>query len=359
MVCALGISRSARRAVPAHGRLQVHAFWETTFWLVNGALFVLVGLEARAVFDSPTVDAGRAASLIGQGLLLAALLMLVRVAWLFLTAWAVRLLDRRPRQRELRVPWRLRLVAAWSGMRGGISLAAALSVPLTVDGEPFADRDAILVLTFVVVGTTLLVQGATLPLAIRWAQRERPRRPAPHPRPHPGLRSGLQPEAATAQTATTTGRDEEATALVAAVAALSTAADEHLTRTAEEDPAARGPVEALRRSVHPAHSALDQDEREQLRQLQHSTLQRKREVLAELVKRGDLEDTQMWRLQERLDLDEALLLLDSTLPTVTTSTRPDRSPVQSGTPDGGGRAPNDREGVRQTTAAGQPVTDRL
>ena len=319
VVCALGISRAARQAVPAHGRLQVHAFWETTSWLVNGSLFVLVGLEARSVFDSPALDAGRAGTLIGQGVLLAALLMAVRVAWLFATAWLVRLVDRRPAQRELRIPWRLRLVAAWSGMRGGISLAAALSVPLSVDGVPFPGRDVVLVLTFVVVGTTLLVQGATLPLAIDWARRSRK---SSHP---PRLssqaararqQSAPQPSGAPAAA---TSREEEETALSAAVASLSAAADEHLQRAAERDPAAGGAVELLRRQVHPARAGLDDGQRALLQQLQHSTLQRKREALAALVARGELEDTQVWRLQERLDLDEALLLADRDLSAALTS----------------------------------------
>ncbi|WP_432519277.1 Na+/H+ antiporter [Kineococcus sp. SYSU DK006] len=280
VVCALGISRSARQAVPASGRLQVHAFWETTSWLVNGALFVLVGLEARSVFDSPAVDAGRAGALVGQGLLLAALLMAVRVAWLFATAWLVRALDRRPVQRELRIPWRLRLVAAWSGMRGGVSLAAALSVPVGLEGGPFPGRDAVLVLTFVVVGATLLVQGATLPLVIRWAHADG-------------------------------GQDEEATALARAVRTLDAAADEHLQRTLERDPGARLPVEHLRRH---AHDGLERADRERLVRLRRAALQREREVLASLVRRGELEDTQMWRLQERLDLEEALLVTGSELP---------------------------------------------
>ncbi|MCI2237934.1 cation:proton antiporter [Paenibacillus sp. TRM 82003] len=320
VTCALGISRSARRAVPAHGRLQVHAFWETTSWLVNGSLFVLVGLEARSVFDAPAVDAGRAGTLIGQGLLLAALLMAVRVTWLFLTAWLVRLVDRRPVQRELRVPWRLRLVAAWSGMRGGTSLAAALSVPLSVEGAPFPERDVILVLTFVVVGTTLLVQGATLPLTIGWVERTGERASSARCSSDGravGGRTGARPAGtppAGRQPAVATGREEEVAALAAAIATLSAAVDEHLQRAVERDPAASGAVEVLRRQVHPTRTALDGGERELLQRLQHSTLQREREVLAALVARGELEDTQMWRLQERLDLDEALLLADRDLP---------------------------------------------
>ncbi|ABS03430.1 Na+/H+ antiporter [Kineococcus radiotolerans] len=284
VVCALGISRAARRAVPAAGRLQVHAFWETTSWLVNGALFVLVGLEARAVFDSPGVDGGRALQLVGQGLLLAAVIVAVRVAWLFLTAWLVRLLDRRPAQRELRVPWRLRVVAAWSGMRGGVSLAAALSVPVSVGETPFPGREAVLVLTFVVVGATLLVQGATLPAVIRWAHAH-------------------------------DSRDEETAALTAAVSTLGRAAEEHLRLHAEHHPGDRAVVEHLRRHLHPSRTgAGEQIHPERLRQLRRSTLARQREVLAAMVRGGGLEDTQLWRLQERLDLDEALLLAEDDLP---------------------------------------------
>ena len=90
--------------------------------------------------------------------------MLTRIVWFFTVPYLVRALDRRPSQRERRTPARNRFLLGWIGMRGAVSLAAALSIPLTIDGgAPFPDRDLILFLTFAVIFVTLVVQGLSLP----------------------------------------------------------------------------------------------------------------------------------------------------------------------------------------------------
>ena len=277
VVCALGISRPARRSVTFHGRLQVHAFWETTSWLVNGSLFVLIGLQARSVLESSVDGAAQITEFLWQGLLLVGVLVGVRAVWLFLSAWSGRLVDRRPSQRELRIPWKLRVVASWAGIRGGVSLAAALSVPLAVQGESFPYRDDILVLTFVVVGITLLVQGATLPIVIRWANLD-----------------GTE--------------DEDGAALGQALGRLASETDAYLQKAAEQKHFAEPVLAALRRETRP-----DPEEAADLVRARREVLQLKRRLLAAMVDRGELEDTQMWQVQERLDLDEALLAADETL----------------------------------------------
>jgi CPA1 family monovalent cation:H+ antiporter len=88
--------------------------------------------------------------------------------WFFTTPYLIRLLDRRPAQRPRRVGARPRLVIAWSGMRGAVSLAAALAIPLkTNHGAAFPDRDLIIFLTFAVIFSTLVLQGLSLPALIR------------------------------------------------------------------------------------------------------------------------------------------------------------------------------------------------
>jgi NhaP-type Na+/H+ or K+/H+ antiporter len=91
----------------------------------------------------------------------------VRLVWLYTVSIAVRAVDRRQSQRELRLSWRERLVVGWSGMRGAVSLAAALAVPLEADsGGAFPGRDLIIFLAFAVIVFSLVVQGLTLPLLI-------------------------------------------------------------------------------------------------------------------------------------------------------------------------------------------------
>jgi monovalent cation/hydrogen antiporter len=106
--------------------------------------------------------------LVGWALAICGVTVLVRIVWFFTVPYLVRAIDRRPSQRARRTPARNRLVVGWSGMRGAVSLAAALALPLTVDGgAPFPDRELILFLTFAVIFATLVVQGLSLPALIR------------------------------------------------------------------------------------------------------------------------------------------------------------------------------------------------
>jgi monovalent cation/hydrogen antiporter len=91
-----------------------------------------------------------------------------RLVWLFTMPYVIRALDRRPSQRARRMGARPRIIFAWAGMRGAVSLAAALALPFRTDaGGAFPDRDLIIFLTFAVIFATLVVQGLSLPALIR------------------------------------------------------------------------------------------------------------------------------------------------------------------------------------------------
>jgi monovalent cation/hydrogen antiporter len=94
-----------------------------------------------------------------------------RVLWVEATTALFRTFDRRDVQRARRVDWRQRTVTSWAGFRGAVSLAAALAVPLTtLSGAPFPDRSLLIFVVTVVILVTVLVQGSTLPLVVRWAR---------------------------------------------------------------------------------------------------------------------------------------------------------------------------------------------
>jgi CPA1 family monovalent cation:H+ antiporter len=236
VVTAFGISRRARRIVDGSSRLPAHAFWEILTFLIGGGLFVLTGLQVRRLFTD--VDAAEALAIAAQGVVLAVVILVVRTVFVFTAPYLVRMIDRRPRQRALRSPARTRVVLGWAGMRGAVSLAAAMSVPATL--SPYRDR--ILVTTFVVIAVTLLAQGATLPAWIRWARMD-------------------------------TSAQQE---------------DERLAQAAE-------------RMTKTAHAAVEGEDSpgHRLR-----LLEAKRHALADLVAAGELDDAQMWRLQETLDQEE-------------------------------------------------------
>jgi monovalent cation/hydrogen antiporter len=147
-------------------RIQGIAVWEILTFVLNSALFVLIGLQLPTVLDA-IGDDGRG-ELIANGALIAATVMAVRIAWVFPLTYAPRLI-RRFREAGPPPPWQHTLLIAWTGMRGAVSLAAALAVPLTIDaGGPFPERDEILFLSFSVILATLILQGLTLPPLIHF-----------------------------------------------------------------------------------------------------------------------------------------------------------------------------------------------
>jgi Na+/H+ antiporter len=162
VVCGLITSQVGPRVGRADTRQQTTAFWSLSTFLLNGALFVLVGLEVQsAVRGLTSTDIGRGLFAV---VAVSAVVIGVRFAWLFTTPYLIRALDRRPQQRLRRVGARTRVVSAVAGFRGAVSLAAALAVPGTFPG-----RDLIVFVTAGVIAVTLL-QGLLLPSVVRWAR---------------------------------------------------------------------------------------------------------------------------------------------------------------------------------------------
>lgn len=156
------------RQVRADARQVSQAFWSLSTFALNGALFVLVGIEVNsAVRGLTSVDLAQGALTVGAVTLV---LVAVRIAFLFVSAYTIRALDRRPSQRLRRVSNRSRIVSGMAGFRGAVSLAAALAVPQLLDsGEPFPQRDLVVFVTAGVIVLTL-AQGLLLPAIVRWAR---------------------------------------------------------------------------------------------------------------------------------------------------------------------------------------------
>ena len=153
--------RSPRLFPDASTRLQALAFWGVLVFLLEALLFVLLGQQL------PSILGGISEYPVWVVLLYAALVyaavVLVRFAWFFTTPYFHPVFDRLLHGRYLRAPWQERVVISWSGMRGAVSLAAALAVPLSTDaGAAFPGRELIVFLTFSVILATLLLQGLTL-----------------------------------------------------------------------------------------------------------------------------------------------------------------------------------------------------
>ena len=162
----LYLGRKGPYIISSGTRLQGYATWELITFLLNGLIFILIGLQLRSVVEG--LNEYTAGQLVSYALLTSLTVILVRMVWVFPATYIPRWASRRIRERDPSPSWRNVSVIAWTGMRGVISLAAALALPLqTASGVLFPDRDLIIFLTFCVILATLVVQGLSLPVLIR------------------------------------------------------------------------------------------------------------------------------------------------------------------------------------------------
>jgi monovalent cation/hydrogen antiporter len=268
-------------------RLQGFAMWEMLIFLLNATLFILIGLQLPMIVDG--LQNRGAGEVIGYSALICATVIAVRFAWTFTAPYVVRALDRRPQQRARRVGWRMRVVAAWAGIRGAVSLAAALALPLETDaGAPLPDRDLILFITFAVIFVTLVGQGLTLPALIR--------------------RLGVVED----------GAEEEAEELRARLVA-SRAALERIDELAAEDWVRDDTAERLRalyefrqRRFKVRAGKIEDDDGIEDRSLNYQRLLHElytvqRHALVELRNGGTISNEVMHRIERELDLEESRL----------------------------------------------------
>lgn len=156
------LSQVTPRVIGARTRIQAEGFWQLATFALNGALFVLVGLELRPALAGSDIDWG---TVVRDVLLVTVVVVGTRLLWINTVPYGVWVLDRRPAQRVRRVGARQRFPVAWAGFRGAVSLAAVLAVPEDVVG-----RDRVVLVTFGVILVTLLVQGLSMPAVVRWAR---------------------------------------------------------------------------------------------------------------------------------------------------------------------------------------------
>ena len=289
VVCGLTLSQVGPRLVRAATRQQAQAFWGLTTFLLNGSLFVLVGLELQAsVRDLTTLRATQALATVA---LIAAVVTGTRFAWLFTTPYVIRALDRRPQQRLRRAGARARVVSGMAGFRGAVSLAAALAIPETLtSGAPFPDRDVIIFVVSGVIVVTLALQGLLLPAVVRWA-----RLPAD---------TAFNEERRLAQRLAT----EEALAAMPEVAARLGVDDSVLQRLrAEYDDHMR--VLQLDDDGDLDEDEMDADRRAeaQYKALRLEVLAHKRATVVRLRDEQRIDDTVLRQLQAKLDIEELRL----------------------------------------------------
>jgi CPA1 family monovalent cation:H+ antiporter len=277
----LYVGTRALGGVGPESRLRTRTFWEAFVFLLNSLLFLLIGLQLPSIVDR--IGSGSLLTLAGQALALAAVVMAVRLAWMHTVPTIVsRIAPFRHRQSGPRE----RVVLGWSGMRGAVSLAAALAIPTTVGGAPFPHRDLVIVLAYGVVLLTLVVPGVTLGPLIN--------------------RLGLGQEEARRRA------DAEARARI------TNAALERLSQVAEAEPMSDDVVDRLRDRYQARLSSLQSrldhghdgdrgDTQRQAARLQMEMLDAERAAVDEMQRERAHPADLLERLQGEIDLDESRL----------------------------------------------------
>lgn len=167
-----GLLMSAKRLffLNSASRIMSYNVWETFVFILNGIVFLIIGLELPEIVDAIRVEGVPLSTAIGYGIAVTIVLIVVRIISSYAALVATRIFNpvHMPRGTNTKNLWLMPLLLGWTGMRGVVSLAAALAIPITLaDGTPFPERNLILFITFVVILLTLLVQGLTLPYFIR------------------------------------------------------------------------------------------------------------------------------------------------------------------------------------------------
>ncbi len=148
----------------AGSRLQMEAFWRMVKFLLEGVVFLLVGLQLFGIFRATDVSWGQALLAIA---VVVGVVIVARLLWLFPATYLARLVPS-VRRRDPRPSWSVPAVLGWAGMRGAVTLAAALALPVSLAGGIPYPRQLFLTLALAVIVATLVLQGATLPWVARW-----------------------------------------------------------------------------------------------------------------------------------------------------------------------------------------------
>ncbi len=268
-------------------RLWGGPVWELVEFLLNGFVFILIGLQFPEVLRTLSSGSIPFHHLVQDALLISLAIILIRIAWVFPAAYLPRFIFKNLRKRDPYPKWQHVAIIGWTGMRGVVSLAAALALPMaTRDGSPFPGRDLILFLTFVVILVTLVVQGLSLPFLIRWL----------------GIKEDTSME-----------KEEREARLKANQAALA-----KLKEIAEKDPHKADALHRLRIEYEDHIRQIEGDEPEsagtplrlfsaEFERLSQEGLKVERRTIIELRNRDVISDEVLRRIQRDIDLAEARL----------------------------------------------------
>jgi Na+/H+ antiporter len=166
LACGLYLGRRSSDFYSLHARIEASGVWRTIDFALNGIVFLMLGLQLPLVLAG--IHGMSTAALALDGALFSGIVILLRMLWVFPGAWLSLRIRRLIRQRAEPLSPKLVFLVGWAGMRGVLALAAAMSLPLTLqNGAPFPERNLIIFLSFCAIFATLVIQGLSLPALIR------------------------------------------------------------------------------------------------------------------------------------------------------------------------------------------------
>lgn len=285
VVCGLWLGHATPTLLSSTSRLQTQPVWRVVVFLLEGGVFLLIGLQLPDIVDG--LGEYGALQLTGWSAAIVLAVLIARPVWVVPATYLPRRWSARLAARDPAPPWTVTAALSWAGMRGVVSLAAAFALPFTTDdGRPFPQRDLLLFLVFVVILVTLLLQGLTFGRVLR--------------------RLGLGRDRQAMLLAQASGQQSAARAGVAALDAVArdpedTAVAEQLRRLSEARANARW--ERLAEARGPGAETPSA----RWRRLRIVMLEAERAELLRLRNSGQLPDEAMRELQRTLDLEEAAL----------------------------------------------------
>ena len=285
----LYISWNGLRLISAATRLQGIFFWDLFIYVIEGIVFLVTGLQARAL--TAGIRGYSLYDLVMSALIVCGVVIAARFIWMYPATYLPRWIFPSIARRDPSPPWQFPFVLAFTGVRGIVSLAAALAIPLTIaDGTAFPHRDLILFLTFSVVLVTLVGQGLLLPAVIRAL----------------GLANAGVREHDAERAEEFSARRK---AVHAALARLDELAQEKQLPLSVLEPLRARHAERLRHVAH--RSDGDEAHRKQLEvhdSIEFVLICAERQQINELYRLGELKDEQRRRIERELDLREAHLV---------------------------------------------------
>jgi CPA1 family monovalent cation:H+ antiporter len=278
----------APRLLTVETRLPSLAVWEIFIFGANSLLFVLVGLQLPVVVEGLEDESWP--TLLGYGAVVSATVILTRLAWVFPFTYLPRMLFRRIRERDPAPPWQAVTLVGWMGLRGAVSMAAALAVPHELDsGAPFDERDLIVFLAFAVILVTLVLQGLSMPPLIRALGVRVDRSAEEREEARARVRAA---EAAIARIDELMGEDWVSEAEARNLWGMY---DHRRRRYAARGAGGRGDPELERRS-------------EAVERLTRELIEAEREAIVSMRNAGEINDEVMRRIERDLDLEHARLI---------------------------------------------------